>query len=215
MHTAPIGVLGGAFDPVHLGHLQLARDCLRQLRLGQLLLIPTGHPPHRTPPVVANKHRIAMLQQALSDMHEPRLVLDARELQRQGPAYTADTLRELRAEHPHQSLYLLLGSDAAATFSTWYRWREILRLAHLVVVQRAGTVQLVPAPQLKSRLCTDLRTLQQHPCGRILLSTALRPPAVASTQVRERLSQGDFAGAAAWLPTTTQRYILQHELYAN
>ncbi len=215
MHTAPIGVLGGAFDPVHLGHLQLAGACLRQLQLGQLLLIPTGHPPHRAPPVAADEHRIAMLQQALSDMHEPRLVLDLRELQRPGPAYTVDTLRELRAEHPHRPLYLLLGSDAAATFSTWHRWREILQLAHLVVVQRAGTARLVPAPQLQPCLCTELHTLQQHPCGRILLSTALHPPAVASTQVRERLSQGDFAGTAAWLPAATQRYIRQHELYAN
>ena len=132
----PIAILGGTFDPVHLGHLRVAWEAAEALD-AQVRLMPAHLPPHRPAPVANAQQRVRMLQAALAG--QDRLVLDTRELQREGPSYTVDTLRELRAESAaSQPLILLLGSDAFAGLPTWHEWRVLFDLAHIGVLSRPG-----------------------------------------------------------------------------
>ncbi len=131
-----IGVLGGTFDPVHLGHLRLALELSEQLNFEQVRFIPCGQPPHRAAPQADVETRAALLGATLT----PPFVLDRRELDRAGPSYTVDTLGSLRAEYPHTPLCLIVGMDSYARLPTWSRWTEIIALAHLVVVARPGTL---------------------------------------------------------------------------
>lgn len=130
-----IGILGGTFDPVHFGHLRTGLDVVDALNLQQLRLIPCAIPPHRTEPVASAAVRRLMLELAIKN--HPKLVVDDRELSREGPSYTVDTLLSLRNDFPDNPLYVLMGTDAFASISSWSRWSQIIELAHIVVMQRA------------------------------------------------------------------------------
>jgi nicotinate-nucleotide adenylyltransferase len=133
---AALGVLGGTFDPVHLGHLSIARDVRTQLGLQKVLFIPCGEPPHRAAPVASAEERAEMLELALVD--EAFLFMDRRELDRDGPSYMYDTLISLREDYPGSALILLLGTDAFAHLPSWYRWTELTDVAHLAIMARPG-----------------------------------------------------------------------------
>lgn len=137
-----IGVLGGTFDPVHIGHLRLAVELVEGLSLQRMLLVPSGQPPHRRAPVAPVTDRVALLERAVRG--SARLVVDARETRRVGPSYMVDTLTELRGVYPRAALCLVLGADAFAGLATWRRWQALPELAHLVVVPRPGAVAQVP-----------------------------------------------------------------------
>jgi nicotinate-nucleotide adenylyltransferase len=131
-----IALLGGTFDPVHIGHLRVAWEAAEALN-AQVRLMPAQQPPHRPAPVASAAQRVRMLQLALAG--QQRLTLDTRELDRPGPSYTFDTLRSLREEFGDaRPLILLLGADAFAGLPTWYRWRELFELAHVGVLTRPG-----------------------------------------------------------------------------
>ena len=137
MSTAPIGVLGGTFDPIHYGHLRLAEELAETLKLEVVRLVPSGTPPHRASPQVAAAHRLAMVELAAAGNN--RFAVDAREVHRAGPGYTFDTLTELRAEAGStRPLVLLVGADAFLEFATWHRWHEIFGLAHVAIAHRPG-----------------------------------------------------------------------------
>src|SRR5918912_76456 len=108
--SPPLGVFGGTFDPIHYGHLELAREVREALGLSEVLMVPAGDPPHRAAPVAPAIHRLAMVELALAEY--PGLAADAREVVRRGRSYTVLTLQELRRERPFQSLALILGADA-------------------------------------------------------------------------------------------------------
>jgi nicotinate-nucleotide adenylyltransferase len=131
-----IGILGGTFDPVHYGHLKPAQEIFQRLRLDELRIVPCYRPVHRDPPIASPEQRLHMLQLALREF--PRFTLDERELRRGGDSYTVDTLDELRQEFPQAVLCLLLGLDALEGFKEWRRWRQILKLAHLLICARPG-----------------------------------------------------------------------------
>lgn len=132
-----VGLFGGSFDPVHLAHLSLARTALQQLALDELRWLPAGQPWQKAGRVMtAPEHRQAMVKLMMGD--EPRFVLDSSELQRQGPSYTIDTVRQLRSSQPGQSLFLIIGQDQYAHLHTWHEWRELLDLVQLAVAARAG-----------------------------------------------------------------------------
>ena len=131
-----LGVFGGTFDPIHCGHLELAREVRAALDLVALRFIPAGDPPHRAAPVESAMHRLAMVELAIAD--HPGLEIDAREIQRRGRSYTVETLEELRNEQPSRALALIVGGDAFLGFPSWHRWRERFDLAHIVVVARPG-----------------------------------------------------------------------------
>lgn len=141
-----IGVFGGSFDPVHQGHLAVALEAARQLKLDQVRFVPARLQPLKLGgPRASPDDRAAMLRLALHG--HPALVLDLREVRRPGPSYTVDTLRELKVERPQDQLFLLVGADAARDLPRWREADEIGRLATLVVVPRSGGAPPpLPAP---------------------------------------------------------------------
>ena len=218
MANAPIGVLGGTFDPIHYGHLRLAEELGETLRLEEVRLIPSGTPPHRSAPAVPAEHRLAMTQLAAAG--NPRFKVDEREVRRAGPGYTYDTLKALRAElGDARPLALLLGADAFLEFATWHRWREIFGLAHIAVAYRPG----FPVEQWSERMPVPLareyaaRRIQQPlavhlaPAGGIVVIpfTALD---ISATAIRDMLRAG--ASPRYLLPGAVLDYIRTHRLYA-
>jgi nicotinate-nucleotide adenylyltransferase len=183
-----IGVMGGTFDPVHFGHLRPAMDVAQALNLAQVRLVPAAIPPHRQSPVAEPKVRRLMLELAIKGLEG--FVVDERELEREGPSYTLDTLISLRADFNANPLYLLLGSDAFQGLTSWSRWEQLLDYAHIVVMQRAGEPMA---------LADDLAAwYQQHlakPEDAALLAGKIWPVAVtqleiSATHIRSLLAQG-------------------------
>ena len=132
----PIGIFGGTFDPIHYGHLRTAFELLQALRLTEVRFMPAGNPPHREQPLATADLRLQMVKAATEGQHG--FLVDDREIRREGPSYSVDTLATLRAEHPDRSLCLIVGMDAFLGLPKWYQWREILQLAHVVVAHRPG-----------------------------------------------------------------------------
>jgi nicotinate-nucleotide adenylyltransferase len=185
----PIALLGGTFDPVHLGHLLAAWEASEALD-AEVRLMPANVPPHRPQPVASAEQRVALLRAALAG--QSRLRLDTRELRRSGPSYSVDTLRDLRAEvGPLQSLALLVGADAFAGLPSWHEWRALFDLAHIVVMTRPGSAQRWPA-ELEAAIAprrTEANALHAAPAGAVhaLAITALD---ISATQVRAQLAAG-------------------------
>jgi nicotinate-nucleotide adenylyltransferase len=186
-----IGVLGGTFDPIHLGHLRPALDCLQLLALDQVRLIPLKVAVHRPQPAAPSALRLAMLEAAIAD--QPGLVTDPRELERPGDSYSHDTLVHLRAElGDAEPVCLLVGSDAFASFLGWYRPREILDLAHVVIMRRPGAPEgFAPDLQdlLRHRLCEDPTALRDSPSGRVLFQDVTQMD-ISSTRIRQLIRRG-------------------------
>src|SRR6202008_2581069 len=139
MRRGFIGVFGGAFAPFHNGHLRLAIEARERLGLSQLRLVPTAHPPHRPDSRVSPQRRFEWVR--LATRRGGGLLVDHLGIRRDGPSYTVDTLAELHKLHPRTPLCLLMGADAFAHLHMWHRWKEILQLAHLAVIQRPGAEQ--------------------------------------------------------------------------
>lgn len=188
-----IGIFGGSFDPIHFGHLRPALEILEALSLDHMRFIPSGQPPHRDAPVADAAQRLAMLKAALAP--EPRFQVDERELKRAAPSYTFDTLAELKAEHPHDRLVLVLGLDAFLGFTTWHRWKDILELAHLVIVHRPGSslesevIHGEIAMLVQEREVDDADALMKQAAGRLMFQSVTQLE-ISSSQVRETAARG-------------------------
>lgn len=140
-----LGVFGGTFDPIHVGHLVTAVNVHHSLSLDRILLVVANDPWQKAGTVATSAaDRLAMVEAAVADV--PGLEASDIELRRGDQSYTADTLATLRAEHPDAELFLVLGSDAAAGLPTWERVEEVRRLATLVVVTRPGAEAATPPP---------------------------------------------------------------------
>ena len=131
-----IAIFGGTFDPIHLGHINMAKQCLGQCQLDKLYFMPCAIPAHKAAPAISNNHRVNMLKLALKPY--PSFDLDLRELNRQGPSYSLLSLQELRAEYPDSAILFLMGMDSFNNLDKWYQWQEIVKLCHIVVYQRPG-----------------------------------------------------------------------------
>lgn len=189
MSTRPLAIFGGTFDPVHIGHLTVAWEAAELLD-AEVRLMPANVPPHRPAPLASAAERVAMLRAALAG--QSRLTLDARELEREGPSYTIDTLRELRAEQGDRPLVLLLGADAFAGLPGWHRWRELFGFAHVGVLSRPGVEATLPdvlEEEVADRLVDDALALRATPCGK-LLELAVTPLEISATRIRELLAAG-------------------------
>ncbi len=209
-----IGVFGGAFDPVHQGHLSAALGVLVGFRLDQLLFIPTAYPPHKCQPAAAYSHRLAMLELALAG--RPRMSISLLEAERQALSYTVDTLYELRRRLGPQDFYLIIGADSFREFHLWYGYADLLRLADLVVVARPGVpavgqadvVALLPGhftfDEQRQAWCRD--------DGSRIFYFADSHSGVSSSEIRKRLACGE--PVATWLPPAVLHYIRLHGLYS-
>lgn len=138
-----LGIFGGTFDPVHLGHLRAAEVAREALHLDRVLFVPSGHPPHREAAEASALDRYAML--ALANAAHRDFVLSDLELRREGPAYTVDTLTALRALRPDGELFLILGTDAFAEMASWREPERVAALCTIAVVDRPGATPASPA----------------------------------------------------------------------
>ena len=206
-----LGIFGGTFDPVHFGHLRPALELAEALRLDEMRLLPAGRPPHRDPPVAPPEARRHMVELAIEP--EPTLQLDDRELRRPGPSWMVDTLTELRAEVGDRPLLLVVGSDAVASLHHWHRWRELFRLAHLVVAGRPGWEPSPQAPawaELEERRLASAEALAERPAGGVLFR-AVTPLEISSTAIRRLLAEG--GNPRYLLPETVLQWIRRHRIY--
>ena len=131
-----IGIFGGTFDPVHLGHLGLARTAAKRLELEKVIFVPLGIPPHRAMPAVSATDRLIMLRAALAPYE--RYAIDTSEIEKQTPSWTIETLAHFARNMPEQTLCLLMGADAFRSIDQWHRWQSLLDYAHIAVIERKG-----------------------------------------------------------------------------
>lgn len=206
-----IGIFGGTFDPIHVGHLRLALELKEQLGLDEMRLVPCHQPPHRDAPQVSSAQRAEMLRIALQDC--PELQLDERELLRDKPSYTYDTLLELRAELGSEvSLALCMGADAFAGLPNWYCWQELIRLAHIVVIARPGWN--IPASgdarDLLDKYQGEPKCLTEAAAGSIVLQSPRLLP-ISATEIRQQIQAGP--SAQFLVPDAVWNYIKANQLY--
>ena len=211
--TLPQALFGGAFDPLHSGHVALVQAAFAELPIDTLHIIPTGIAPHKPSAIASNTQRVAWLQAVFGSI--ANVHIDERELHRATPSITIQTLRELRAEYPHTPLIWVMGADSFTSLDTWHEWRELFTLAHFAVAQRAGgcaTLSTTLQAELAPRYTTQPTDLTTHLAGRVYRLQAVLP-AVSSTQLRAQLCRDGVCDNAEWLPSTVQGAILSHNPY--
>ena len=211
---------GGTFDPVHNGHLAVARAA-RDAMDSKVFLLPAADPPHKGPTHADALQRARMLDLAVAG--ERDLQVDRRELRREGPSYTVDTLIELRAQFGRElPIAWLVGGDSLNQLHTWHRWRELFAHAHVLAVQRPGThierdALALAAPEVAAEVSSRWRTLEQLTQAAagglaVLPLQELRPE--SSTELRRRIAAGDPTWRD-WLPPSVAGFIDRHRLYST
>ena len=212
-HQPTIGIIGGTFDPIHVGHLGLAKSAKAALGFTSLCFMPAGNPWQKTRAITPAVHRLAMLRIALEGWAD--VTIDSQEIDRSqnhAPSYTIESLIQMRKQvGPATSLVLVIGSDQLQRFDTWHRWQEILDFCHLAVTQRER-VPLSDLPALVEVL-VDKRGAQRlptAPSGSIVLFS-MPPMPISSTALRKSLQNNqDVSGL---VPSAVLSYIKQHSLY--
>lgn len=199
-----VGVFGGTFDPVHLGHLIMAEQCREQAALDQVLFVPAAVPPHkRQQPITSFSHRVEMLTLAISG--HPAFRIEELEKDREGPSYTVDTLTQLQQARPGDELFFIIGSDSLADLPIWYQPKRILELATLVVVERADW------PLFSSReLLEALQLDENFPLKYQVVEGPLIT--ISSRDLRKRVAQ--IRSVRYMVPRAVEAYIADKGLYA-
>ncbi len=216
-----IGIFGGTFDPVHLGHIQIVLEAKKYLGLDEIRLLPCHQPPHRDAPQLSSEQRMHLLKLATEGVEG--LVVDDRELSRNKPSWTVETLEDLRSEYGTDvSITLLMGADAFSGLTHWHRWQELPDLAHIAVMQRpdytlpetgilsewlASTVD-VGEGSLTAQ-ATEIRQIHQLAAGVVI---AIDQPEIdlSATYIRQQLANGIRPNGLA--PAVLE-YIETHQLY--
>ncbi|ODV11598.1 MAG: nicotinate (nicotinamide) nucleotide adenylyltransferase [Rubrivivax sp. SCN 70-15] len=188
-----IGLFGGTFDPVHNAHLALARSALADLNLDEVRWVPAGRPWQKARQLTEAAHREAMVRLAIAG--EPRFVLDRIEIERPGPSYTLDTVRELQAREPGNEWFLIIGQDQYAGLHGWVGWQELLGRTVLAVANRPGVARAADPEVLRF----------PH------RSVALPMLDIASTEIRRRVASA--ADVSELVPPEVAGYIDRHALY--
>ena len=219
--TQAIGLLGGSYDPVHRGHLELARKVRLKFQLDSVVFIPAFLSPHKLDhPSAAPGHRLEMLRLALAS--HPDFDLSEVELKRKGPSYTVDTLRQIKNERPDPEYFLIMGQDSFEGLETWKDARKLLEECHLIVAHRPGGsrefsqsvqhllqclgVSYQPAPSYEGVTCW------RNPATQTTLQFFNMPPMqVSSSEVRKKIAAGEEIRNL--LPPEVENYIIKNQLY--
>jgi nicotinate-nucleotide adenylyltransferase len=196
-----VGVFGGTFDPIHIGHLASAEDAAHTLSLDRVLFVPNRQPPHKLDQQVADTaHRVAMVERAIEE--NPLFEMSPMELKRDGPSYSLDTLRELRTQlGKGTDLYFLIGCDALAEFHTWHEPQALLKEFQIVVMERPTEASV------------DWAALERH-FPSIRQETTVIPVVqlqISSSDIRQRVKEGK--PIRYYVPETVRLYIEDHSLY--
>lgn len=207
-----IGLLGGSFDPIHQGHLQLANLALRHLILTQLLFIPCKQPVLAKKNDATEQQRCEMIQLAIAPI--PLCHLDTRELNRTTPSYTLDTLIQLRQIYPKIPLVFIMGSDAFAQLDLWYRWKMLIQYTHFWVVQRPGEQKTLRAGLLNfvKKHRSDHKELLYQTSGCVILNEFDEVLDISSSAIRKQLHEGRKPFG---LPEAVLEYIYSNHLYRS
>ena len=198
-----IGLFGGTFDPIHNGHLHIARSFADELDLESVTLLPAGDPYHKTAPRTAAHHRLTMAE--IAAQADSRLAVSDCDIVRQGATYTHDTVQIFRQHFPAAELWLLIGMDSLLQLHTWHRWQNLVRQCRIAAAPRPGSsLAQAPAP-LQSWLAEAL------PQGRLHILQA-EPLPISSSQIRQQLAAEHTSPD---LPPAVLDYIRQHQLYCQ
>ncbi|WP_248321769.1 MULTISPECIES: nicotinate-nucleotide adenylyltransferase [unclassified Caballeronia] len=213
-----VGLLGGTFDPIHNGHLALARRFAALLQLTELVLLPAGQPWQKVG-VSAPHHRLAMTRAAAQslDLGGAKITVATDEIERDGPTYTVDTLAQWRErEGSEASLSLLIGADQLVKLDSWHDWKRLFDYAHICVEARPGfDLRVLPdkvAREMAARRASA-DVLTASPCGHVLIDESLSID-VSATAIREHArAQDGTRELRAQVPSAVWDYIVQHHLY--
>lgn len=209
----PLGLLGGTFDPIHVGHLRLALEVQEHLGLECVRLIPAPSPRLRDTPWVEPQTRLRMVQQAVDGI--PGLEADGRELVATGPTRTVDTLAELREEYPERSLCWILGADAASRLDQWHAWERLVTLANLIIARRPGAALPASGPVadlIAKRQAVAATALVESHAG-VIHVCDIPGLDVSASGIRARLAAGrsiDFL-----VPERVKHMLLSEGLYVH
>jgi len=211
-----IAIWGGTFDPIHQGHVQLAQAVKSSLGFDRMLLMPARIPPHKERPGVASAQRAAMVELALAGTD---LEIDRRELHRDTPCYTVESLAEVRQQlGDNTKLSFCMGMDSLVNLHLWYQWRQLFELAHIVVAARPQwQMEQIDSPSLKTELQQRLLAptefkKNQAAAGHIVLCQT-QMLGVSSSEIRQKLSAGHTAGTIESLNPAVAEYIQSQGLY--
>jgi len=211
MQNLPIGILGGTFDPIHLGHTHLAKQILTLISLQSILLIPCNQSPLKNQPVASTEDRLNMVKIAVKN--NPKILVDDCEIRRDGLSFTIDTLKTLKLDYPNNSLVFIVGIDAFNRFDEWEDCYEILKLAHLIVVNRPGFL-VATNPKVIELLekcrTNDVRSLQKQNAGLIYL-VDIAPLPISATQIRNLIKNNQ--SASNLVAKEVWKYICKNKLY--
>jgi len=200
---ARLGIMGGTFDPVHYGHLVAAETARNELRLDNVLFIPAGDPPHKIERKITDSElRFQMVETAIRS--NEYFKISRMEIDRLGPTYTIDTLRELHEYFPEQELYFITGTDALKEIISWRNSEEIIKLARIIGASRPGYD------------CSDFlqRIFQKYPLARErILELEIPALAISSTDIRERV--GRNKSVRYLLPEKVRLFIRENQMYQN
>ena len=209
-----IAIYGGTFDPIHNGHINSATQMANWLGINQVRLMPAHIPPHKTAATASSDDRAAMVQLVCTE--QPLFQYDDRELNRERPSYTVETLAEFKQQYPDSQLLFFIGMDSLLSFTKWYQWQKILEQAHLIVSTRPGfdiaNINQETQLLLKKHQVFSVAELQQQSSGNILIFSDNHWD-ISSTQIRERITQ--HHDLSELLPQSVIHYIQQHQLYQN
>ena len=209
---APVGILGGTFDPVHYGHLRAAVEVRERLGLGTVRMLPSARPPHRQTPGADARHRMQMLQRAIAC--QDYLAADDCEMRRAGPSSMVDTLEALRRELGAIPLVLMIGQDAANRLDRWHQWRRLFETAHRAVMRRPDAVPdygAELADWMAERTVTSASDLLAAQAGRVI-NVAITQLDISSTAIRAMIAEGK--SPLYLTPPPVIEYIREHGLYS-
>ncbi|MBL1264347.1 nicotinate-nucleotide adenylyltransferase [Candidatus Methylomicrobium oryzae] len=205
-----IGIFGGTFDPVHFGHLRAIIEVGEIFSLDQVRLIPNKTPPHRLEPSASTSMRLEMLQLAACTLSN--VVIDTRELDRDGASYMIDTLSSLRSDFPEQPLLLFVGSDAFNGLTTWHRWCELFDYAHVVVMTRPGSPVQWENDFWDARQVFEAGQLARYKAGKLFFQPITQLD-ISASAIRKMIAEK--RDPRFLLPDTVLDYIQSHHLYQN